>query len=135
MPPGLPAPGAGSAAAAPANMDTAATQGMSALRMGADEDSEAGHLEAIEVDDDNIARTGASAAAAGPSSAPGHLAPGLTVSLRDELMVDFVEDEVMVHFPWVAAANAGQAATGSPAVVYPTCWADLQGILQKLGYG
>ncbi|CAK0903838.1 unnamed protein product, partial [Prorocentrum cordatum] len=116
-------------------MDTGATQGMSALRMGADEDSEAGHLEAIEVDDDNIARTGASAAAAGPSSAPGHLAPGLTVSLRDELMVDFVEEEVMVHLPWVAAANAGQAATGSPAVFYPTCWADLQGILQKLGYG
>ena len=81
----------------------------------------------------------------GPPGLPvrggGHIAagtvvpsPGLTVSLRDELMVAFVEKEILQHFPLVAASNRVGGVDVGAAICYPRNWADLKVIFGKLGY-
>ena len=70
---------------------------------------------------------GLAAAAAQPNSA------GL-LDIASSLLVEFIENEVSQHLTLVQAATVdGQPAATVP-VRYPTRWADLRRILQKLAY-
>ena len=70
---------------------------------------------------------GLAAAAAQPNSA----AP---LDIASSLLVEFIENEVSQHLTLVQAATIeGQPAATVPAR-YPTRWADLRRILQKLAY-
>jgi len=53
---------------------------------------------------------------------------------KDEMLIQFIEDEIVQHFPWVSAYQAHQTQSGLQGIRYPQQWRDLKAIFQKLGY-
>ena len=63
--------------------------------------------------------------------------PGPVVNVKEESLMNFVEQEILQYFPLVnAQISSGALGTDiGVGITYPKTWKDLQGILVKMGYG
>ena len=68
-----------------------------------------------------------------PSTAPPGLAAPLS-SIANTLLREWLEDEVLSHFHITQANNASQQPAPEACFQIPSGWAQLEGILKKIGY-
>ncbi|CAK0911309.1 unnamed protein product, partial [Prorocentrum cordatum] len=125
--------------------ETGAMQGMVALHGGATVDSSGAltmaELDDIQIDEDEIARTQAAAAAAGPATpSPGLPLQPATVAgdaarALDGVFQDYVEEEMLRYFELVQAHSLIlPSEIRNQMVTTPPTWTDIDYIITKLAY-